>query len=246
MAEEKAPAKASAKGGSDLSTTLSRKVGPFDLWVWAVMVLGIGAALIYRLYKGNSANTTSTSTATDTNAADIPQIVNQTYPQTTVYNNVSNDQSVTTPPASPVPPPHQGNPPHIPPPRHILKPPPAKSKTVTYTVQPGDTLTAIAKAYGLSSWKTLYDDNKSVIGGDPNLIKPGQRLVVSGATKTPKLHATEYTVRSGDTLSGIARKYDTTWEDLYAEAGNKKTIGSNPNLIRPGEKLTIQTDGVGF
>jgi LysM repeat protein len=48
-----------------------------------------------------------------------------------------------------------------------------------------------------------------------------------------------YVVRSGDTLSGIARKRDVPggWQSLYRM--NKKTIGSNPGLIHPGQRLHL-------
>jgi LysM repeat protein len=47
-----------------------------------------------------------------------------------------------------------------------------------------------------------------------------------------------YTVRSGDTLSGIAAKYPgVTWQDIYA--ANRALIGGDPNLIQPGMVLTI-------
>jgi LysM repeat protein len=49
-----------------------------------------------------------------------------------------------------------------------------------YTVVAGDTLARIASAHGLS-WQELYEDNVRVIGSDPNVIFPGQVLVVSGA-----------------------------------------------------------------
>jgi LysM repeat protein len=49
-----------------------------------------------------------------------------------------------------------------------------------YTVQRGDTLATIAAAHG-QSWRELYQRNVGVIGGDPNLITPGQVLVTSGA-----------------------------------------------------------------
>ena len=51
---------------------------------------------------------------------------------------------------------------------------------VTYTVKKGDTLWAIAKRfYGDGSkWPTIYNANKKVIGGNPNLIRPGQVLVI--------------------------------------------------------------------
>lgn len=46
-----------------------------------------------------------------------------------------------------------------------------------------------------------------------------------------------YTVKSGDTLSSIAKKLGySNWQDLYNL--NKSVIGSNPNLIRTGQSLT--------
>lgn len=47
-----------------------------------------------------------------------------------------------------------------------------------------------------------------------------------------------YTVVSGDTLSKIAQKYDTTWQKIYED--NKYVIGDDPNLIKPGQELVIK------
>lgn len=47
-----------------------------------------------------------------------------------------------------------------------------------------------------------------------------------------------YIVQKGDTLSSIAKKYGVKWEDIYNL--NKATIGNNPNLIIPGQKLLIK------
>jgi LysM repeat protein len=44
-----------------------------------------------------------------------------------------------------------------------------------YTVRSGDTLSGIAERYGIS-WQRLYERNKAVVGGDPDVIVPGQRL----------------------------------------------------------------------
>ncbi|MDT0319602.1 transglycosylase family protein [Streptomyces millisiae] len=46
-----------------------------------------------------------------------------------------------------------------------------------YTVEAGDTLSAIAEAHD-TTWREIYDANESVIGDDPNLIIPGQVLAL--------------------------------------------------------------------
>jgi LysM repeat protein len=47
----------------------------------------------------------------------------------------------------------------------------------SYTVKSGDTLSAIAAANG-TSWQTLYQENKSTVGSNPNLIYVGQTLTI--------------------------------------------------------------------
>ncbi|MGW0206254.1 transglycosylase family protein [Streptomyces sp. NPDC003233] len=49
--------------------------------------------------------------------------------------------------------------------------------TGDYTVREGDTLSAIAERHG-TTWQRIYAANKKVIGDDPNLIVPGQRLAL--------------------------------------------------------------------
>lgn len=46
-----------------------------------------------------------------------------------------------------------------------------------------------------------------------------------------------YTVVAGDTLSKIGAHFGVTWDAIYA--ANKAIIGSNPNFLKIGEKLTI-------
>ena len=49
-----------------------------------------------------------------------------------------------------------------------------------YTVQEGDTLSAIAQqAYGnANDWQKIYDVNVQVIGNDPNLIRVGEVILI--------------------------------------------------------------------
>ena len=50
-----------------------------------------------------------------------------------------------------------------------------------------------------------------------------------------------YTVKSGDTLSKIAREYDSQIPGLSQKIyeTNKEVIGENPNMIHPGQELFI-------
>ncbi len=48
----------------------------------------------------------------------------------------------------------------------------------------------------------------------------------------------EYTVQNGDSLSKIAKKYNSTWSSIYEL--NKKIIGDNPNIINPGQVFKIE------
>ena len=108
----------------------------------------------------------------------------------------------------------------------------------TYTVKSGDTLSGIASKYG-TTYQTLAAYNNI---SNPNLIYVGQQIKIPGngttTTNTTTNNSKTYTVKSGDTLSGIASKYGTTWQKIYND--NKSVIGSNPNLIKPGQVLTIK------
>ncbi|WP_407564047.1 transglycosylase family protein [Streptomyces sp. 184] len=54
---------------------------------------------------------------------------------------------------------------------------PLKRGDGNYTVKAGDTLSRIADAHG-TPWREVYEANRDVVGGDPDVIVPGQRLHV--------------------------------------------------------------------
>lgn len=67
----------------------------------------------------------------------------------------------------------------------------AKHKTTTYSVRPHDTLVKIARDHDVKGgWRDVYRANHAVIGDDPGLILPGQRLVIGGTASaaTPPSH----------------------------------------------------------
>jgi len=104
-----------------------------------------------------------------------------------------------------------------------------------YVVRPGDSLSSIAVARAVrGGWQALYAANRRVIGPDPDVIHPGTVLVLPG-----QMTPVSYTVRTGDTLSGIATEFAIPggWPTLYA--GNRQVIGPDPNVIRPGTVLTL-------
>lgn len=109
--------------------------------------------------------------------------------------------------------------------------------STTYRVAAGDTLSSIAARFG-TSYQALASANHIA---NPNLIYPGQVLVVSGASSAaapasyrPSGSGGSYTVRAGDTLSSIAARFGTTYQTLASINGI-----ANPNLIQVGQVLRL-------
>ena len=110
-------------------------------------------------------------------------------------------------------------------------PPPATG--ATHVVQRGDNLTRIALRHGVTVWALMQANNLS-----SSWIYAGQRLVIPGASgsgpTSPPATGTTYTVRRGDTLSRIARRFGTT-------VGALATLNriANPSAIHAGQVLRI-------
>lgn len=82
---------------------------------------------------------------------------------------------------------------------------------------------------------TTTSGGKSSGGTGKTTAPPPKKIPVpKGGTTKPK--AKTYTVKKGDTLSGIGAKFHIPWQHIYN--ANKSKI-SNPNLIHPGLVLTI-------
>ena len=101
--------------------------------------------------------------------------------------------------------------------------PPAGAET-THVVEPGDTLSVIARNYGLTTSELAAANGIT----NPNLIRVGQALTVPGAQ--PAAH----TVVSGDTVSHLARTYGVSAAEIVRLNGL-----ADANRIRVGQTLLL-------
>lgn len=117
----------------------------------------------------------------------------------------------------------------------------------THTVQKGETLSSIAKKYGTSvselvksnsqskSNKPEKSDSKS---GSKNNLDPN-KILVGQIIKLP--NGKTHTVQKGETLSGIAKKYGTSVQELISSESNKKSGEKIPHKSSPGNTSSIKT-----
>ncbi len=121
-------------------------------------------------------------------------------------------------------------------------PPPSAPAVQEYVVQKGDTFDSIGRKYGIS-WKAIQEANPNV---NPTRLQIGQKIVIpapssaaaprAAGAETPATTAGGeriYIVKSGDTLTKIAKMHGTTVKAL--RAANKLRT----DRIRVGDKLII-------
>jgi nucleoid-associated protein YgaU len=112
-----------------------------------------------------------------------------------------------------------------------------------HKVAAGETLSALAQRYygtgDQAHWMLIYNENRDVIGSNPELIRTGQSLRIPRLQTTGPVIA-NHTVVGGDTLREISQRYYGTpdqWMAIYQ--ANRDVIGPNPDLLRPGQLLKI-------
>jgi LysM repeat protein len=124
---------------------------------------------------------------------------------------------------------------------------PARARRLVYTIQPGDTLSRLARRFhvqidAIRSWNRRYFERHGV-------LKVGRRIAVrvDAATarelrleqpRTPRTRprTVRYRVLPGDTLWHIARRHQVSTAQL--RAWNPKV---DPRELRPGTRLAIRT-----
>jgi LysM repeat protein len=110
--------------------------------------------------------------------------------------------------------------------------PPATGGTV-HIVQWGETLATIAYHYGTTVEAIVQANGLT----NPHLIQVGQRLIIPGSAAPSSPSGSTHTVRQGDTLFSIGRRYGVTVNAITQANGLTST------LIYVGQELTIPPAG---
>lgn len=104
-----------------------------------------------------------------------------------------------------------------------------------YRIQAGDTFYSIARRYGIAV-QALIAANPNV---DPNNLQIGQLICVPAPSPIPPCPGFLYTIRAGDTLYSLARRYNTSVEAIMSA-----NPGIDPNSLRVGQIICIPGGGI--
>ncbi len=97
-----------------------------------------------------------------------------------------------------------------------------------YIVQKGDSLWSISKKYNIT-----VDEIKKLNNLSSNMLQIGQKLLINDTSSSTDV-GLYYTVSKGDTLYGIANKYNMSVDEL------KKINNLTSNSLSIGQKLLVQ------
>jgi murein DD-endopeptidase MepM/ murein hydrolase activator NlpD len=101
----------------------------------------------------------------------------------------------------------------------------------TYTVKEGDSISSIAKQFGVSSNTILWANDLT----SKSVVKPGSSLVILPIT------GIEHTVQKGETVASIAKKYSGDVNDILSYnglAGDQDLKAGDKIIIPDGEPAT--------
>ncbi|HPT88430.1 MAG TPA: LysM peptidoglycan-binding domain-containing protein [Bacillota bacterium] len=109
--------------------------------------------------------------------------------------------------------------------------PPVCRNGFLYTIVSGDTLFSLALRFNTTVDAIL----RANPGLNPNQLYVGQQICIPGRP-TPACPGTIYTVVTGDTLTSIAVRFNTSVQAII-----QANPGINPNFIVPGQQICIPT-----
>jgi murein DD-endopeptidase MepM/ murein hydrolase activator NlpD len=104
-----------------------------------------------------------------------------------------------------------------------------------YTIQPGDTLSTIAEAFGLKNGEILAGD-LLVHSNKPDIVSAEDLLQIGQQIRVPTQNAVIHTVNSGETASEIAVIYDVALADIALLPQNSVT---DLNALSIGQELLV-------
>jgi len=113
---------------------------------------------------------------------------------------------------------------------------------VYYTVKKGDNLSLLSKKFKIPIQELKEKNNLK-----SNIIHPGQKLLIREEEKTEKntvstpsykYSYTYYTVKKGDSLSKISKKFKVSMTQL------KKMNNLKSSVIHPGQKLKVKVERI--
>jgi len=111
---------------------------------------------------------------------------------------------------------------------HTIIPERPRRGVIIYTVQPGDTLLAIAGEFGLEADTIMWASGR--LEDHPDLLRVGQVLTIL------PVDGVYHTVQKGDTLESIAKKYKV---DVDAIVQCEYNDLEEPYELTPGQKLIV-------
>ena len=97
-----------------------------------------------------------------------------------------------------------------------------------YILKHGDTLWSIANNFNVS-----VNDLKKINNKINNSLSIGEKLIIPGKSNSENVNTTIYTVKSGDNLYSIAKRYNVTVNEL------KSLNNLTSNILSIGQKLSI-------
>jgi LysM repeat protein len=197
-----------------------------SIWFWVVVVIIIAALWFGRAQIASyfekipmSAQKRTTNTQTLASATPHSSPTKATTATPAVFVKTTSSTGVATP---------------RPTPRPAVTP---ARRYATYVVKKGDTLYSISRRYHTDVETLQHMNNIS----DPSTLYVGQELKVPASTTSakptqpvPKAGTTTYKVQKGDTLSSIARKFNTSVAELQ-----KLNHFSNPNALVVGSVILV-------
>lgn len=103
------------------------------------------------------------------------------------------------------------------------------AENIQHTVAKGDTLYSLAKKYGVT-----VDEIRSANSMSGNDLYAGQKLAIPVKTQPRQITYESYTVKAGDTLYSIARRYEISVEELREINGL-----SSSSVLKTAQKLKV-------